>query len=379
MCNPGRDPIPEPLPEIPVAHYPGPLPLVNEYHSNCDLADVAKLLRASDRPVAVLTHAKPDGDAFGSVIALAATLGAMGRHVSACFVPPILGNLLELGGSKLAGVWNDRTKLPEVERLILVDTGAWSQVGPLRSYIEERLERTIIIDHHLSGDIPAGHRYIDGDAAATCEIVASLLELMQSDHAPIDKATAQIVADSLFVGIASDTGWFRFSNTRPQTHQLAADLIGRGVDHADLYRRLEQTERPQKLALLTRALSSLQLLSGGRAAVMVLRRSDFEETEALEEETERLIDIPQQVGSIEVIALLSEKTQHQDGSLQTVTRLSFRSKPGKAPINVAELAGQFGGGGHARAAGATVEDRVDWVLPKVCASLERAAAYQPLG
>ena len=153
-------------------------------------------------------------------------------------------------------------------------------------------------------------------------------------------AWGDTIAEALFVGIGSDTGWFRFSNTRPQTHRLAARLLELGVDHADLYARLHQTERQEKLALLTRALGSLTLLADGRAAVMHLTQKDFEETGALPEETERLIDVPQQVTKIQVVALVTESSVDTPDGPAPLARISFRSKPGPNAVNVADLAGR---------------------------------------
>lgn len=345
---------------------------LTDYTSTLSLADAAKRLDAASR-ISLLTHAKPDGDAFGSLVALGLALQAQGRAIAAAFVPPVPDAFRDLAGAWMPTITEDPSILGDCDLLVIVDTGAKSQLGAMLPYAEARLDRTLIIDHHLSGDLPAAARYIDGAAAACCEIIAELLDAM----GPASTRTGSLVespgiAAALFAGIASDTGWFRFSNVRPQTHQLAARLLAAGVDHADLYRQLEQQERPEKLRLLIRALDSLELLPGDAAALMCLTVADFAETGAREEETERLIDIPQQVGSIQVIALLSEK-QTDDG---IVTRISLRSKPqrpgGPEPVNVAELAARLGGGGHARAAGARLDGPITETRPRVREALAAA-------
>src|SRR5690606_21036827 len=111
---------------------------------------------------------------------------------------------------------------------------------------------------------------------------------------------------------------FRFSNTRPMTHELAARLLRCGVDHAHLYQQLEQTERPAKLALMIRALDSLQLLADGRAAVMVLRAEDFAQTGANLEETERFVDIPQTVSTVQIVVLITEPPADPEGKPQPI-------------------------------------------------------------
>ncbi len=354
---------------------------MNDYAANLSLPGLANVLLDDTGPVLLLTHAKPDGDAIGSVLAMVHTLRGMRREAHGVLVPPVADSLLHLEGADELEIFDDHyAPATPPAQVVIVDTGAWSQVGPMRPIIEPLLDRTVIIDHHLSGDIPAAHRYIDGEAAACCEIVAEVIELMiHPAHPPGRRETdtagfkplPPVIRDALFVGIASDTGWFRFSNTRPGTHELAARLIRMGTDNAGLYQRLEQGERPEKLGLLCRAVSNLQLLADSQAAVMVLRAQDFAETGARPEETERLVDIPQIVEQVQVVVLITEHLVTEDGETRSTTRMSFRSKPAPADagsdraVNVAELAAHFGGGGHARAAGAKVDRPIDEVVPEV--------------
>ncbi|MEM6553566.1 MAG: DHH family phosphoesterase [Planctomycetota bacterium] len=346
------------------------------YQSNTTLADLADRLRAADGPVLVLTHAKPDGDALGCVLALTLTLRHLGKTAKGLVVPPVPDPLRTLQGRDAYAILGedplDDPVFTQPDRVVIVDTGAVSQVGDAYRFIEKHLDKTCILDHHLSGNIPADRLYVDTSAAAAAEVIAELIDLLHdrptNAGGRASDAFEPAVADALFVGIASDTGWFRFSNVTARTHRLAARLVGQGVNHAALYAQLEQAERPEKLELLGRALASLRMLADGQAAVMALTLDDFAETGAREEETERLIDTPQQVSSLRVVVLLAEK-QTDDG---VVTRMSFRSKPTDDAVNVAELAAQFSGGGHARAAGARANGTIAEVLPRVTQAIEQA-------
>jgi len=333
---------------------------MSEYLSNTTLEEAAERLRATGS-VLITTHSKPDGDALGSVVALGRALETMGKAVERRVLPPLPPTLAFLAGRTTLVVHEGeaarRPIEPEPDLVVVLDTGAWSQLADLRDWLEPRHAKTIVIDHHLHGDDVGASRYVDGEAAAACEPTAELIDLLGVDF---DAA----IADALFVGIASDTGWFRFSNTRPRTHRLAARLQELGVDHAGLYRRLEQAERPEKLALLERALANMTTVASGRAAVMTLRAADFKATGAHDHETERLIDLPQMVGDIEVVALLIENGNG--------TRMSLRSKPGDAATDVNALARRFGGGGHARAAGAKPDQPLDQVKPKLIEAIEQA-------
>jgi phosphoesterase RecJ-like protein len=341
---------------------------LNDYLANLTLDQAAQQLRDVSGTITVITHAKPDGDAAGTLVALVTALNAMGKQAHGLLCPPISESLEFLASSHAIRVAETGQAIPEnTEQLVIVDTGAYSQLGPLADAVRPMLDRTLILDHHLSGDIEAKHKYIDATSAAAAEIIAALIDQL-IDRTSIGTQAAQTINDALFTGVASDTGWFRFSNVTPNTHRLAADLIAAGVDHTGLYARLEQAERPEKLKLLIRAVDSLELLADDRAAVMTLHDADFLETGARPEETERLIDIPQQVGSVQVIALISEaRTDHGPQ-----TRVSFRSKPLPDAVNVATLAETFGGGGHARAAGAKLDLPLSEARPRIVKALTEA-------
>ncbi len=319
---------------------------MTDYVSNTTLDQIAARFRDAQR-IIVTTHVKPDGDALGAVLALSAALRIEGKHVEPCVVGPILPNMQSIVDDAAVRVFPADQPIdpPDADCIVVADTGAWSQLEPWHAWLTPRHDKTIVIDHHLQGDDVGATQYIDSRAAAACEIIAELIDVM---NCPFD----QSIRDALYMGIAADTGWFRFSNTRPQTMELAARLLREGVDHADLYRRLDQGERIEKLGLLIRALDSMHVVNGGNATVMTLRAADFSETGAHPHETERFVDIPQMVGSVQVVALLVEQP---DGR----TRISLRSKPGPDAVDVNALARRFGGGGHARAAGAKLDQPID--------------------
>jgi bifunctional oligoribonuclease and PAP phosphatase NrnA len=168
------------------------------------------------------------------------------------------------------------------------------------------------------------------------------------------------ISTALFLGIASDTGWFQFSNTRPYTLRLAARLIEAGVDTDALYKALYQNERAERVALQTRAQQSMQILEDGRLATMRIRKSDFVETKANVPDTENLINIPLQIRTVEVSLLFTEPL---DGG---PIRVSLRSK---GAVDVARFAEQFGGGGHARASGLKLSSGLDDAYGRVVAAM----------
>lgn len=316
----------------------------------------------SMRTAVLLTHVKPDGDALGSTLALARTINLTRRTTGAIsaaecwYAAPMPEWAPVLMGSTKVRVIEPGQPVPaafDPEAVVICDTGSWNQLDPFRTFIEERLERTAIIDHHLQGDAEiADHRLLDTTAAAAVQPVAAvccrLLGLDSPARLPVEVATP------LYVGLATDTGWFRHSNVDGRVMRLAADLLEAGVDHAGLMELIEQNDRPSRLRLMQRALASLELVPAKYAAIMSLKTEDFRIAGSAPGESGGFIDIPRTVPSIRVTVLLTE----QEDAQGVFTKVSMRSKPtgwdGRDPVDVNAVCQTLGGGGHARASGARI-------------------------
>lgn len=293
------------------------------------------------RRVLVTTHVRPDGDALGTTAALAMAMERRGIE------PTVL--LLSKLPSKYAFVfdenrvrhvesfesWPESLDLDSFDAVLVADTGTWSQLPGLRGRLEPWGKPKLVLDHHLTQEEWATHRLVVTEAAAAAEIAA---ELIQFWGVPIDRP----IAEALYVALVSDTGWFQFSNTRPYTLRLAAQLMEAGVDTDRLNIRLNQSERAERVFLQTRAMQSLKLLAGNRLAVMTVTKDDFAASGAGVLATENLVNVPLQIGTVEVSLLVVDPP---DGG---PVRVSLRSKGG---LDCARFAQQYGGGGHARAAG----------------------------
>jgi phosphoesterase RecJ-like protein len=253
---------------------------------------------------------------------------------------------------------SDRAALAaDCDAVIVVDTSAWSQLEPIRAYLDAA-PRTLVIDHHATGDAlgtrPGDLRLHDESASATCLILAEWAQAVGIRASPA-------LARALFVGIATDCGWFRFSNTDARTLRAAAGLMDHGVAASELHAQIYQQDAPEKLRLIGRMLGSLELHAGGKLAVMSLRRADFEATGATAAMTEDLVNEAGRLGCTEATLLLIEQP---DG----IIRANLRSK---TALDVAALAARFGGGGHSRAAGTRLKGAWDDVVPPlVSATIE---------
>jgi bifunctional oligoribonuclease and PAP phosphatase NrnA len=311
------------------------------------------------RRVLVTTHVRPDGDAVGTCAALVLGMRKAGIDAEVLLLsrlPRKYAFLFQDNGivhHDAEKGWPVSLSLDRFDALLVADTGTWSQLPGLRERVEGWRKPKLVLDHHLTQEDWADAKLVVTDAAAAGEIAAELLDQWGIE---IDRP----IAAALFIAVASDTGWFQFSNTRPYTLRLAARLMEVGVDTDRMYQMLYQNERAERVALQTRAQQSLELLLDGRLAVMRVRKGDFDETRADVPDTENLINIPLQVRTVEVSLLFVEP---RDGG---PVRVSLRSK---GQVDVARFAEQFGGGGHARAAGLKLDGPFDAAHDRVVAAM----------
>lgn len=336
-------------------------PVHHEWTSSIDAKGIADWIK-EQRTLLLLTHAKPDGDALGSTVALARAINITRETSGAIsaaecwYAAPMPEWSKTIIGNTKARTIEDHQPVPgafDPEGILITDTGSWTQLAPFAEFLKPRLDRTTIIDHHLQGDAEiATRRLLDKDAAAVvqpvAEICCHLLGVDCPSKLPVDVATP------LYVGLATDTGWFKHSNVDGRVMRLAGQLLDADVNHTSLFAMLYQRDRASRFKLMARALESMQLIHDKHAAIMCLKLDDFKETGAAPGETGGFVDIPQSVASIRVVAILTEQ-KDADG---VFTKVSLRSKPdeweGKPPVDVNQVCNTLGGGGHARAAGCKI-------------------------
>ncbi|MEZ6318366.1 MAG: DHH family phosphoesterase [Phycisphaerales bacterium] len=334
---------------------------MSEWASNTNAKDLAEWVR-DQRAVVLLTHTKPDGDALGSSLALARAINlTTGTSGAASTAECWYGAPTPAWTKSLVGSTKIRTIEPgqpvpgalDPSAVVITDTGAWTQLEPFAEWLRPKHDITAVIDHHLVGDTDVGARILlESDAAAVTQPVAKVCVELLGVASPADLPVE--IAEPLYVGLATDTGWFRHSNVSPAVMTLAADLLRTGVNHGRLYEMIEQQERLSRLRLMARALASLEFHVEKRAAIMSLTALDFAECGAAPGESGGFVDIPQSVESVRVAAVLTE--QEPNSPEGPVTKMSLRSKgepyDGQDPVDVAAVCRTLGGGGHARAAGA---------------------------
>ncbi len=312
-----------------------------------DIYRAAATTIASWRRPLLITHTKPDGDALGSLAAMRALLSTRGAQPTVLLfdaLPDRYALFQAYPPFLVLGTDVREADLDRHDGVIVLDTCALKQMEPVSAWLAATTLPKLAIDHHRTRDDLADHYLIDESAAANCLI---LHEWACTMRWTLDLPTCR----ALFVGLATDTGWFVHGNTDQRTFAAAADLVSKGVAAHELHQQLFQRDSPARVRLLGATLNTLRLLSDDRLAVMELSQAAMAGVGAGPSDTEGLVNEPMSIASVVVSALLVERP---DG----VVRISLRSKPpvsGAAQpspdIDVARAAEAFGGGGHRRAAG----------------------------
>ena len=281
----------------------------------------------------LLSHTRPDGDAIGSEVALKSVLEELGKSVRALNEDPVPDNLLFLNGTE--GIERPSGAV-ETEVVIALDTANRERLGEecLTVLSEEAI--WVNIDHHISNENYGDHLLIDPKAAATGEILYGLIQ-------ELNWPLPNVARDALYVALSTDTGSFQYSNTTVCTHQMAADLVGRGLDVASLTARLYHDYPYRRVELLRALLETMQISEDGRIAWWTLSYETKDRIGMQAGDSEGLIDILRAIQGVLICGFIEEM---EDGKV----RLSLRSK--SSAVSVCDICAQFGGGGHTLAAGA---------------------------
>lgn len=330
--------------------------------SPVDFGEATERVITWKRPV-LLSHTKPDGDALGSLLAASMLLRGIGadpRLVVFDGVPDRYRFLHRYGPLPILGEDVTLSDLEGVDGVVLLDTCSASQLEPMIDWLNAATVPKFVVDHHITRDVAVDVALIDESAAATCVI---LYDWALSAGWAINRRTA----DVLFVGISTDTGWFRHSNTDARTLHVTGELVKAGSRPHELFGLLEQQESVGRFRLRAAAMQRLELLAEDRLAVMTVPANLFSECGAAVADTEDLVNEPLRIGSVVVSVMLVEQSR-------AIIRAGFRSRaPVDADtldIDVAAVASTFGGGGHRRAAGARLSGDLDSARAAIVGHIE---------
>lgn len=320
-------------------------------------AQFASLLASlAGQKIAVVGHARPDGDCIGSQVALARVLAARGFDVICVNADPVPRRLQFLTRGMVFHRTDEMLARPQDRAAIFVDCADHGRPGErLKVYYPAPVA---VVDHHLSNLGFAAVNMVDSASAATCEILAGVFF---DNDLPVDAQSAA----ALYTGILTDTGQFRFNSTSRRCFVLAGELVARGAKPAEAGYELYERETVGKLNLLQHYLASLKFECGGRLCVGTLPPGIFESTGSTGEDTEGLVDYARSIEGVEIGALIEERP---DGSLKA----SLRAKDPAYRVDLA--AAEFNGGGHACAAGLNLKNGTENFKARLVAVLAQRIA-----
>ena len=308
----------------------------------------------------VTTHVHPDGDALGSQLALGLFLERKGKRAVMLNDDPVpqvyaflnqdsrIGQYDPVGGDAL---------LADCQAAIVADGGALERVGKVGEAIAKRGLPTLCIDHHWTNGGFATLNVIVPTAPSSASLVLDLMKAMGEQPTPRE-------AEALYVGLATDTGWFRFPNVTADAFRQAADLVEFGAEPARIYEMVYENLSWPRTRLLAKAMATLESDADGRIAYFKVTRDMLRQTGATAADVEGFVDKMRELAGVEVIMMFREQ---DDGT----TRVSLRAKH---DADVGSLAVRFGGGGHRRAAGITLHEPLDSAIPKILAAARQTLA-----
>ena len=308
------------------------------------IATIAQELKNNERFL-LATHVNPDGDAIGSLGALALVLEGMGKQVVAYCqdeVPEFLRFLpyADRIVSEISG-------LDRFEVAVVLDCGAFDRIGSAVEVLQ-LVGKIIHIDHHSSSGDFGQLNLVRPECSSTAEI---LYEIFQA----IPVSLTPEVAENIYTAILTDTGSFRFANTTARTLAIAAEMVSLGVAPEKVAGEIYDSMSPERIELLARSLDTLTLRSNGRVAAMHVSRRMLEETGTSFIDTDGFVNYPRAISTAEIAIFFREMDADE-------VNVSLRSRGG---LNVAEFARIHGGGGHHNAAAFRLGGSLSEVVEKV--------------
>lgn len=306
----------------------------------------------------ITSHVRPDADAIGSEVGLAALLQQLGktaRIINTAGTPPHLQFLdpeqqvRQLGASATA---ND---ILSADVHVIVDTSSWLQLSDVGKVLRDSKKPRVVIDHHVSADDLQAIELKDPTREATGALICELAASLGIKPTPA-------AATALFAAIATDTGWYRFAATTGDTLRVAGSLIDCGAQPHAVFRELYEQASLARIRLAGRVLSRVTLDCQGQLAYTSVPWSDFEELGAISSDTEDLVNEGLKIAGTKAAFIAIEQQNRQ-------VKVSFRSR---TEVDVAKIAEQFGGGGHKQAAGATLPGPLTKAIEQALSAMKSA-------
>ncbi|MBQ7290712.1 MAG: DHH family phosphoesterase [Clostridia bacterium] len=314
--------------------------------NNITIQGICKLLLQKNNFL-IFMHENPDADAVGSCFSLVYTLRKLGKTAYPVCCDKVPSSLAFMTDGEREFTHENLPADFTPEFFMSADVASPGQFGALRPY---SAKINLALDHHATHDRFAKYLYVEPKAGACAEIVYRIVNTLLSGNIP------EKTASLLYAGLAADTGGFRYANTTPATHKVAAKLIEHGANHAQICRNLFECKSKSALAAESFAMEHMRYLCGGKISYVKIMLADKRARGFEDEDTYDVINVIRRADGVKIAIFAREK---DDGTFKISTRSSCE-------IDVAKICGIFGGGGHAGAAGCSVAgNEVDSAVERI--------------
>lgn len=300
--------------------------------------------------IVIMAHETPDGDAIGSCLAMKVALKQLGKNADVIIreVPKIFDFLPCRNEIKMD------SDIEKYDLAISLDCADFKRLVGNEYF--EKAKQTIVIDHHGSNKMYGDINFVNPASPACCQI---LIGMFQYFNINIDKE----LGTCILTGIITDTGGFRYSGVTPETFEFTADLLQKGVNVSDIYKRVLETKTKANFELMKRAMDRMEFLENGKITFTYITNKDLEEANAGIGDHEGLVEIGRDVEGVEVSVFIRQK-ENDDNTY----KISMRSNE---YVNVSDVCLMFGGGGHEKAAGASIQGDIETVKQKIMNELRK--------
>ncbi len=300
--------------------------------------------------IVIMAHETPDGDAIGSCLAMKLALKQLEKNADVIIreVPQIFDFLPGREEIKMD------SDIEKYDLAISLDCADFKRLVGNEYF--ERAKQTIVIDHHGSNKMYGDINFVNPVAPACCQI---LIGMFQYFNINIDKE----LGTCILTGIITDTGGFRYSGVTPETFEFTADLLQKGVNVSDIYKRVLDTRTKANFELMKRIIDRMEFLEDGKVTFTYITNKDLEEVNAGIGDHEGLVEVGRDVEGVEVSVFIRQK----DDDINSY-KISMRSND---YVNVSDVCLMFGGGGHEKAAGAVIQGDIETVEQKIINELRK--------
>ena len=294
--------------------------------------------------IVILTHETPDGDAVGSSLGMKIALEKLGKNADVII-------------TKYANMYSflprsqeikTQSNIEKYDLAISVDCATLKRLDNAQYF--ENAKKTIVIDHHGSNTMYGDINYVNPVSPACAEILLAILSYFKIE---IDVE----IGTCLMTGIITDTGGLQYPSTTADTFEYAADMLRKGVNISDICKKTLQTKTKASFELTKRVIDRMELLENGKVAFSYVNQKDFKEVNAEEGDHEGIVNVGREIEGVEVSIFIRQKENEEE------YKISMRSNTDE--INVSDICLVWGGGGHPRAAGATIKGNVEQVKEKI--------------